>query len=175
MTYRYFPICKVSSHRFVTKTDSRRLTDRRSTAPGCRSVAGRRRVVRDDESGGSSRSCAARRSSASSESCCRLISNVQGLNNSASLAPAIAARAFATFSSNVASSSFVEFATSPAVMVHLPARDQVNPDRWCSWPSVGMLPECVASPPIAIDFACGFQSDLSSGTRSSVLRVFAIS
>src|SRR5258705_2537242 len=40
---------------------------------------------------------------------------------------------------------------------------------------VGMLLKCVANPPIAVDFSCGFQSDLSSGTRSSVLRVFAIS
>src|SRR6185369_12753211 len=40
---------------------------------------------------------------------------------------------------------------------------------------VGILPRCVANPPIAVDFSCGFQSALSCGTRSSVLRVFAIS
>src|SRR6266566_6057438 len=34
---------------------------------------------------------------------------------------------------------------------------------------------CVASAPIAIDFSCGFQPNLSCGTRSNVLRVFAIS
>src|SRR5437588_1278638 len=40
---------------------------------------------------------------------------------------------------------------------------------------LGMLERCVASPPSVIDFSCGFQLNLSSGTRSNVLRVFAIS
>ena len=34
---------------------------------------------------------------------------------------------------------------------------------------------CVASPPSDIDFACGFHDSLSSGSRSSSLRVVPIS
>src|SRR5437016_2058024 len=40
---------------------------------------------------------------------------------------------------------------------------------------LGMFEKCVASPPSVIDFSCGFQLNLSSGTRSSVFRVLAIS
>src|SRR5438874_13348226 len=40
---------------------------------------------------------------------------------------------------------------------------------------LGMFDRCVASPPSVIDFSCGFQLNLSSGTRSRVLRVLAIS
>src|SRR5260370_5297578 len=40
---------------------------------------------------------------------------------------------------------------------------------------LGMLAKCVARPPSEVDFTCGFHASLSSGTRSKVLRVFAIS
>src|SRR5260370_1172985 len=40
---------------------------------------------------------------------------------------------------------------------------------------LGMLARCVDNPPSDIDFSCGFHANLSSGTRSNVLRVFAIS
>ena len=44
------------------------------------------------------------------------------------------------------------------------------------WPiQLGMLARWDARPPSVIDFACGRQSSLSSGTRSSVFRVPAIS
>src|SRR5580700_6204244 len=39
----------------------------------------------------------------------------------------------------------------------------------------GTVPICEASQPTVPDFSCGFQPHLSSGTRSSTLRVFCIS
>ena len=42
-------------------------------------------------------------------------------------------------------------------------------------PQFGMLPRCDASSPSAIDFSCGFHASLSSGIRSSSLRVVPIS
>src|SRR5271170_4896732 len=39
----------------------------------------------------------------------------------------------------------------------------------------GMVAKCEASQPTVPDFSCGFQPHLSSGTRSSTLRVLAIS
>ena len=42
-------------------------------------------------------------------------------------------------------------------------------------PHIGIVARCCASCPTAYDFACGFQSNRSSGTRSSTVRVMLIS
>src|SRR5208282_150499 len=104
-----------------------------------------------------------------------LLRNDQFLAKSVSLAPASAARAATTFLSNNSNNSLRDLGTGGGVN-GLPPGDmskesclmvsRVHPTRLARWP---------ASQPMLPDFSCGFQENFSSGTRSRVLRVLAIS
>ena len=105
-----------------------------------------------------------------------LLNSVHGFISSASLAPAIAARASAHVLSNVATSSAV-LAGVGGGSIGLPPGD-MSASSSCATvrvPHDGRLARWPASQIIEPDFGCGFQSNLSSGTRSSVLRTPAAS
>ena len=104
-----------------------------------------------------------------------LLSSVHGFISSASLAPARAARASADVLSNVATRSAV-LAGGGVCSIGLPPGAVSSSSRsMVIVPQDGRLAICPANTLIDRDFGCGFQSNLSSGTRSSVLRTPAIS
>src|SRR5262244_2950887 len=92
-----------------------------------------------------------------------------------SLAATNAARADATFLSKASSSSAVDFVSSRRYG-GAPGGAISNSSRSNVWAvQLGMFARWVDRPPRLIDLSWGFQLNLSSGTRSRVLRVFAIS
>jgi hypothetical protein len=97
--------------------------------------------------------------------------NDQTVIISASVLPTSAARVSATFLSKRASSSVRD---PGAVFGASPPRSSSG---WFSVgaPQLGIVATCVASSTSDIDFGCGFHANLSSGTRSSSLRVTPIS
>src|ERR1700722_5001934 len=85
------------------------------------------------------------------------------------------ARAAATFLSNSSDNSARDRGTGGGVK-GLPPGDISNES--CSIVSTAhptRLARCPASQPMLPDFSCGFHENFSSGTRSRVLRVLAIS
>src|SRR5580704_2160509 len=104
-----------------------------------------------------------------------LLRNDQVLARSASLASARAARAAATFLSNNSSNSLRDLGTGGGVN-GLPPGDMSNESCFMvSTVHATRFAKCPANQPMLPDFSCGFQENLSSGTRSRVLRVLAIS
>ena len=99
-----------------------------------------------------------------------LRSSVHGFTRSASLAPARAARASADVLSNVATRSAVLAGGGACATCSPPGAVSRSSWRMISVPQDGRLARCPANTLIDKDFGCGFQSNLSSGTRSSVLR-----
>src|SRR5262249_11231928 len=95
--------------------------------------------------------------------------------NSASLTVANAARALSRFLSNVANNSSRDF--GGFALGGFPPGGLMSSPSCVSVISVqlGIFATCPASQPSVGDFGCGFQSNFSNGTRSSALRVFAIS
>src|SRR5215831_17546224 len=103
-----------------------------------------------------------------------LLRNDQVLPRSASLAVARAARAAATFLSKNASNSLRDLGSGGGVKGLPPGDMSKESCLRVSTAQPGMLARWLASQPMLPDFSCGFQENFSSGTRSSVLRVFAI-
>src|SRR5712692_253494 len=102
-------------------------------------------------------------------------SSDQDFNRSASLALAMAARAAATFLSNASRTSFRDFAGAiGATATPCGARSRESLSR-VEFTQMGRFARCVANQPIVPDLSWGFQPSLSSGTRSRVFRVLAIS
>src|SRR6202050_3710219 len=104
-----------------------------------------------------------------------LLSNDQFLCSSASLAFVSNARAADTFLSNLASSSLVVLGGGGGVGAT--PLGAMSSDSCCSVYAAhsGTSARWFASQPIVPDLSCGFQENLAVGTRSSVLRVLAIS
>src|SRR5215469_5063396 len=96
---------------------------------------------------------------------------LQGFMSCSSLAPAMALRAVAALLSKAAKISALDFngacggalATSNESWLTMASAQWLMVARW------------VARLAMVQDFGCGFQSDLPSGTRSRLFRVFAIS
>src|SRR5580692_4788972 len=104
-----------------------------------------------------------------------LLSSDQFLCISASLAFVSNARAADTFLSNFASSSLVVLGGGGGVGAT--PLGAMSSDSCCSVYTAhsGTSARWFASQPIVPDLSCGFQENLAVGTRSSVLRVLAIS
>src|SRR5208337_1686868 len=104
-----------------------------------------------------------------------LLRNDQGCCRSASLVEASAARASATFLSKACSNSW-RFFGSGGGWNGLPSGHMSNESLlMVSTTHPGMFAKWPASQIMLPDFSWGFQESFSSGTRSRVLRVLAIS
>src|SRR5262249_23839425 len=95
----------------------------------------------------------------------------QGFINCSSDAPAMAFRAEAVFLSKRPNSSAWDFSCGGAG-ASFTSKEYLGPVA-ASQPV--MVARCKARLPMVIDLSCGFQADLSSGTRSRLFRVFVIS
>ena len=102
-------------------------------------------------------------------------SNDHGFSRSASLAPAIAARASAACRSKVATSSAVSAGVGGGAIGLPPGAMSSSSRLMVIGAQEGRFARWPASQIIVPDFGCGRQSNLSAGTRSSVLRAPAIS
>src|SRR5580658_4882665 len=103
------------------------------------------------------------------------IESVQFLFHSSSLVAAMAARASATFLSNISRTCFCDCATSGLKSAGREAAKSSLSVVRAPTPNPGSSAKWPARRPSSMDLSCGFQVSLSSGMRSRVRRVAAIS